>query len=52
MRIKKRSNRAIRYLSIEDIKKIDDDFLTEMENVKRRLSNVKDPDIIKAFQQV
>ena len=28
MRIKKRSNRAIRYLSIEDIKKIDDDFLT------------------------
>ena len=52
MRIKKRSNLAIRYLSIEDIKKIDDDFLTEMENVKRRLSNVKDPDIIKAFQQV
>lgn len=52
MRIKKRSNRAIRYLSIEDIKKIDDDFLTEMENVKRRLSNVKDLDIIKAFQQV
>ena len=52
MLIKKRINRAIRYLYIEDIKKIDDDFLTEMENVKRRLSNVKDPDIIKAFQQV
>ena len=52
MLFKKRCNLDIRYLFIEDIKKIDDDFLTEMENVKRRLSNVKDPDIIKAFQQV
>lgn len=52
MRIKKRNKRGERYLPLDDIKKIDDEFLSEMENVKRRLSNVKDLDIIKAFQQV
>lgn len=52
MRIKKRNKRGERYLPLDDIKKIDDEFLLEMENVKRRLSNVKDLDIIKAFQQV
>lgn len=52
MRIKKRNKHSERYLPLDDIKKIDDEFLSEMENVKRRLSNVKDPDIIKAFQQV
>ena len=48
MRIKKRNKRGERYLPLDDIKKIDDEFLSEMENVKRRLSNVKDLDIIKA----
>lgn len=52
MRIKKRNKHSERYLPLDDIKKIDDEFLSEMENVKRRLSNVKDLDIIKAFQQV
>ena len=52
MRIKKRNKRGERYLTLDDIKKIDDEFLSEMENVKRRLSNVKDLDIIKAVQQV
>lgn len=52
MRIKKRNKHSERYLPLDDIKKIDDEFLSEMENVKRRLSNVKDLDIIKVFQQV
>lgn len=52
MRIKKRNKRGERYLPLEDIKKIDDDFLTEIESVKRRLGSVKDIDIIKAFQEV
>lgn len=52
MRIKKRNKHSERYLPLDDIKKIDGEFLSEMENVKRRLSNVKDLDIIKAFQQV
>lgn len=52
MRIKNRNKHSERYLPLDDIKKIDDEFLSEMENVKRRLSNVKDLDIIKAFQQV
>lgn len=52
MRIKKRNKHSERYLPLDDIKKIDNEFLSEMENVKRRLSNVKDLDIIKAFQQV
>lgn len=52
MRIKKRNKKDERYLPLDDIKKIDDEFLTEMENVKRRLGYVKDPEIIKTFQKV
>jgi len=37
MRIKKRNKHSERYLPLDDIKKIDDEFLSEMENVKRQI---------------
>lgn len=52
MRIKKRKKKDERYLPLDDIKKIDDEFLTEIENVKRRLGYIKDLNIIKTFQKV
>ena len=52
MRIKKRKKNEARYLPLADIEKINDEFLTEMERVKRRLGYVKDPAIITAFHEV
>ena len=52
MRVKKPGKQNIRYITLEDIKKIDSDFLDEMENVKKRLGYVKDPDVIKKFHDV
>lgn len=52
MRNKKKSKRRERYIPLSDIEKIDDKYLTEMENVKRRLNNVKDEAIINAVFNV
>ncbi|MDE6505621.1 MAG: hypothetical protein K2L42_07120 [Clostridia bacterium] len=52
MQAKKRKKYNIKYLPLEDIKDIDDKFLTEIENVKRRLTGVSDMDVINAFYDV
>lgn len=52
MLFKKKDKRKKLYIPLEDIKQINDDFLTEMERVKARLSNVQDKQIIEAFHEV
>lgn len=57
MRAKKKKKkleekRVIRYIPLDDIKEINDAFLTEMERVKQRLMTIKDPDIIAVFHGV
>lgn len=52
MKIKKKAKNDVRYLPLEDIKKIDDEFLTEMERVKTRLGYIRDKEIINTFQKV
>ena len=52
MKFKKLKKREMLYIPLEDIEKIDDAFLSEMERVKTRLKNIGDKDIITKFQQV
>lgn len=56
MKIKKKAKNDVkndvRYLPLEDIKKIDDEFLAEMERVKTRLGYIRDKEIINTFQKV
>lgn len=49
MKIKKK---AKSYLPLEDLKKINSDYLDELENVKKRLNFVRDKEISEAFQKV
>ena len=49
MKIKKE---AKSYLPLEDLKKINSDYLDELENVKKRLNFVRDKEISEAFQKV
>ena len=56
MKIKKKAKNDVkndvRYLPLEDIKKIDDEFLTEMERVKTRLGYIRDKEVTNTFQKV
>lgn len=52
MRIKKKKKLSARYLPLDDIKQIDNDFLSELESVKNRLGFIKDEAVIKAFHEV
>ncbi|MDE7181502.1 MAG: hypothetical protein K2O41_00535 [Clostridia bacterium] len=52
MRIRKSSKRQARYIPLSDVEKINDRYLTEMQNVKQRLGYVKDEAIIRAFHDV
>lgn len=49
MKIKKPGKTGGRYIPLDDIKKLNDDFLSEMETVKRRLGYLRDPVAIKTF---
>ena len=52
MRIKKPKKQNERYIPLEDIEKIDNAFLDEIERVKRRLTGVADKDLINTFYAV
>lgn len=52
MRDKRRNKRNERYIPLEDIEKIDNAFLDEIERVKRRLTGVGDKDLIDTFYTV
>lgn len=52
MRIKKLNKNNARYIPLEEIKVINDEFLNEIENVKKRLGYIKDEALISAFYNV
>lgn len=49
MRIKKRMKRAARYIPLEDIKKIDDDYINEINKVRRSLAGCTDKELVNSF---
>lgn len=52
MKIKKTKKISGLYIPLDDLKKINDDFLSEMESVKKRLTPICDKDITNKFQEV
>lgn len=52
MSIKKQNKNDALYIPLDEIKKLNDEFLTELESVKRRLSVIKDPAIITEVHDV
>ena len=51
-KIKKKSKETARYIPLTDIKTINDDFLTEINNVRVKLSGCDDANLINAFNEV
>lgn len=51
-RIKRKSKQTAQYIPLEDIKTIDDAFLTEINNVRMKLSGCDDEKLINAFNEV
>lgn len=51
-RIKRKSKQTAQYIPLEDIKIIDDAFLTEINNVRMKLSGCDDEKLINAFNEV
>lgn len=49
MRIKKPNKPKDCYLSLDDLKKIDDDYLSEVEHIKRRVTGVGDENVPNTF---
>ena len=49
MRIKKPNKPKDCYLSLDDLKKIDDDYLSEVEHIKRRVTGVGDENVSNTF---
>lgn len=52
MRIRKRKRLTARYIPLEDIKAIEDDYLKEINAVRSRLAGCSDKELINAFYKV